>query len=172
MRSLLVLAAALSLSGCWTGLELFSASDARPALPPGLYRASSRGDADRIYRVSIMPNGRTRFDGGEKIEVYGFAPLGPNSDEYAAWLEIEADPSGRHVPDEVNQIYGLLVRNRDGTFSVYLPDCSEATAEIARRNGATVANSECRFRSRAALAAALRELPRDKEKALELQPVR
>jgi hypothetical protein len=168
MRLLLIALLPLTLAGCWTGWNLYSTSDARPAIPSGVYRATTRDAPDRVYRVSMLPDGLTQFDGGEKKEVYGFAPLDPGT--FVAWLEVEDEAPASGQNDE-NQIYALMVRQPDGSFRVYAPECRNDEAEIARKAGATVnpgASPTCRFPSRAALEKALRLFPRDESSALRL----
>ena len=122
LRVLLLAFMFLALTGCWVGRDLYSPIDARPAIPAGVYRATGGDTPARVYRVSILPNGLTQFDGGEKKEVYGFAPLG--RDTYVGWAQIEdAGPE-----DEVNQLYGLVVRQADGRFMIYAPECKDEQA--------------------------------------------
>ena len=82
MRSFLLALACLTLTGCWYGIGLFSASDARPVIPAGDYLATAKDEPTRTMRVSILPDGLTQFDGGEKKETYGFSPLDPASGSY------------------------------------------------------------------------------------------
>lgn len=175
MRLLLIVLSALALAGCWTGLNLYSASDARQAILPGLYKATSDGEAERVYRVSILPNGLTQFDAGEKKEVYGFASLDAAGGMFVGWMNLDEEPAAPGEAKEANQVYALVVRQPRGGFTIYAPECSEAAGEIARRSGATVEKGEsnvCFFPTRASLEAALRLLPRDERSALKLEPVR
>jgi hypothetical protein len=171
VRRLLVACLALIVSGCWTGLNLYSASDARTAIPPGVYRSSGTDEPSRIYRVSILSDGLTQFDTGEKKEVYGFAPLDPAKRTFVAWMEVDDGSSADREPADENQIYALAERRADGSFMIYLPQCDGDQMELARASGAiiraTVAPT-CRFTDRSSLEAALRRLPRDDKEALKL----
>ena len=174
MRVLLIAALAIGLPGCWTGLNLYHPSDARPAIPAGVYIAGEPKGPQRAYRVSILPHGMTKFDGQEdKDQVYGFAPLG-TSGMLVAWWDIEGRPDGRLTENDANQMYALMVRGRDSSFRIYAPACTDEGAKIARKYGAAVeggASPTCRFADRASLEAALRRLPRKDADALDLMPV-
>jgi hypothetical protein len=175
MRLLLIALLAFALAGCWAGLNLYSASDARPAISPGVYKATSDREVERVYRVSILPNGLTQFDTGEKKEIYGFAPLDAAGRTFVGWMNLDGEPAAPGEAKEANQIYALVVRQPRGGFIVYAPECRDEAGEIARRSGATVEKGEsnvCLFPTRANLEAALRLLPRDERSALKLEPVR
>jgi hypothetical protein len=161
---LLTAIAAFELGGCWMGTSLYTASDARPAIPSGVYRALEPSGSTKTYRISVLANGLTQLDDGEDKIPYGFAPLDADGRTFVAWLEIGKD---RGVQDrsEPNQFFGLLVRQPSGTFVAYAPSCRDVGARIAHESGATIragSPAECRFPSRAALEKALRLLPRDK----------
>ena len=174
MRFLLIAILAIGLSGCWTGLNLYRPSDARPAIPAGVYIAGEPKGPQRAYRVTALANGMTEFHGQEdKDQVYGFAPLGP-SGLFVAWWEIEPRSDGRPTDNDENQMYALMVRRRDGSFRIYAPACTDEGAKIARKYGAAIeggASPTCRFADRASLEAALRKLPRNEADALNLMPV-
>lgn len=106
-RVLPVAVLTFALGGCWMGAGLYSASDARPAIPSGTYRGTEPGGVIKTYKVTALPNGLTEVDDGEDKIPYGFAPLAPGT--FVAWLEIGDDQSAsdKSVP---NQFYGLLVR--------------------------------------------------------------
>jgi hypothetical protein len=167
VRVLLIAFASLALTSCWIGRSLYSPSDARPAIRPGVYQATEPEKDKRVYRVSLLPNGLTQFDTGEKAEVYGFAPLDRNT--FVFWVEI--DDAG---PKDPNQLYGLAVRQADGVFMLYLPECKDEEAEIARKSGATVetgTSPACHFPTRASLEKAIRLIPRDPASALRLERI-
>lgn len=167
VRVLLTILASLALSSCWIGRSLYTSSDARPAIPAGIYRAIAPDEPPRVYRVSILPTGLTQFDSGDKPEVYGFAQLDRNS--FIGWAEME---DAR--PDEDNQFYGLVVREPGGAFMIYPPECKGAEAEIARKSGATVEDGTspvCRFPTRASLQNAMRRMPRDPTQAMRLERI-
>ena len=172
MRFLLIALLAIALQGCWIGFNLYSASDARPAIPPGVYMASARDEPLRVYRVSMLPDGMTQFDTGEKKETYGFAPL--ERDTYVGWMQVEDEPRAGESKD-ANQMYGLAVRQADGALFIYAPECRDEGAEIARKHGATIESGislTCQFQTRASLEAAMRPLPRDNRSALKLVRIR
>lgn len=158
-RVLPISALTLTLGGCWMGAGLYSASDARPAIPSGTYRGVEPGGVIKSYQVTALPNGLTQVDDGEDKIPYGFAPLGP--DIFVAWLEMNDEPaaSDKTVP---NQFYGLLVRQSEGRFIAYIPVCKDEAAGIAKRNGAKLVagpSPECRFSSRSSFEKALRLYP-------------
>jgi hypothetical protein len=174
MRLLVIALACFVLTGCWYGISLYAPSDARPAVPAGVYLTTAKDEPRKALRVSILPNGFTQFDGGEKKEIYGFAPLDPARGTYVMWVPVkDDDPKASGEPGEY-QIYLLMVRQRDGEYRIYPPDCKDEEGEIARRNGATIESgppASCHFTNRASLEAAMRELPRDEASAATLKRV-
>jgi hypothetical protein len=172
MRFLVVLCSFL-LPGCWYGVSLYAPSDARPAVPAGVYLATAKDEPTESYRVSLLPNGLTQFDTGEKKETYGFGPLDPAAGAYVMWLPVKDDDKTAEGPGEY-QIYLLLVRRRDGEYRIYPPVCTDEEAEVARRNGAAIEAgppASCHFNDRASLERALRQLPRDESSAATLKKV-
>src|SRR5207253_6944727 len=99
--------ACLTLAGCWYGNSLYAPSDAKPVVAPGVYRAPTEGETQRVYRVSILPNGMTQFDGGDKKETYGFAPLGTASGAYVLWLPVKDEDKSTSDQTGEFQIYLL-----------------------------------------------------------------
>lgn len=174
MRRPLIALACLTLAGCWYGNSLYAPSDSVVAVRPGVYRATTEGETQRIYRVSMLPNGLTQFDGGEKKETYGFAQLGPGSGTYVLWVPVkDEDKSASDQPGEF-QVYLLMVRVRDGEYRVYAPECKDDAAEIARKAGASIepgTSPACRFDTRAQVEKALRLLPRDESSAWTLSRI-
>lgn len=168
MRLLLVVAIPLLLSGCWEGLNLYSPSDARPAIPAGVYKATNADDQPKVFRISQLPDGMTQFDVGDEKEVYGFAALDFKRGTFVGWMQPEGQPPESKGKKEPNQAYGLMVRQPDGAFVIYLPECKDAQAEIARKAGATVDGDECHFPNRRSLEEALRKMPRDEKSAMKL----
>ncbi len=171
MRLLLIAFLPLALSGCWTGLNLYGAADAQPAIPSGVYRATTGDAPDRVYRISPLPSGLTMFDGGDKKEVYGFAPL--DAGTFVGWMQLDEDAPSTDPNDE-NQIYALMVKRADGDFMIYAPECKGEEEEVARQAGATIQTGPlptCRFPSRKELRQALRGLHRDDSSALRLTKI-
>jgi hypothetical protein len=167
MRILIVFAAFL-LSGCWTGNSLYTAADARTALPPGRYRMVGDDGSPVIERVSIQADGMTRFESDdERPSVVGFAPLDRDGRKYAVWESRERE--GREPGDA--GVYWLLERRVDGEFLLFMPDCRR-TEEIARAVGATIERSPgilaCHFPDRASLEEGLRRLHPDPAEAARL----
>lgn len=170
MRLTLIALIALALAGCWIGKSLYSNADARAAIAPGVYRVTGADVPTRVYRVSMLPSGLTQFDGGEKKEVYGFAPLDRDRGTYVAWIDL-SDEDGPKDESSDNQIYALAVRHPNGEFLIYAPECKDEGAEIARKNGAVVETGmspSCHFSSREALEKALGSLRREDSSALRL----
>jgi hypothetical protein len=173
MRLLLVALLPLMLAGCWSGVGLYSASDARQVIPPGVYKAVSPDADAKVFRVSMLPDGMTQFGGGEDKDAYGFAPLDPAKGMFVAW-EVARDSSPKDDATKGNQIYALVVRKPNGRFLVYLPACTDEEAEIARKNGAAVDSgiaATCTFSTRAGLEKALLALPQDEKTAMQLERV-
>jgi hypothetical protein len=170
MRRLLIVLACFVLSGCWYGLGLYSNSDARPAIPPGVYHATGDGP-DRAYRISILPSGLTQFDVGEKGVGYGFAPLDRKHGTFVAWANVEDDNAATDGRKGTYQMFALMVRKSNNEFLIYAPDCKDEGADIAREVGATIETGTppaCRFPTRAALEKALQQVPRKEDDALTL----
>ena len=119
-RLLLVVLPAVALGGCWIGTNLYATSDARPALPSGVYRAVEPGGSAKVYRVSLLPNGLTQLDDGKDKIPYGFAPLDAGGRSFVAWLEVDEDQASQGATAP-NQFFGLLVRRAGGTFVAYAP---------------------------------------------------
>jgi hypothetical protein len=173
MRLLLVAFGSFLLSACWYGISLYTPSDARPVIRPGVYLATARDEPTKSYRVSMLPNGMTQFDSGEKKETYGFAPLDPDRGTYVLWLPVKDEDPKATDPSEY-QIYLLMVRVRDGEYRIYPPECKDEAAEVARKSGATIESGpppSCHFATRAALEAAMRSLPRDESSVATLKRV-
>jgi hypothetical protein len=176
MRLLMIALLSLALAGCWIGDRLYSDSDARPALVPGLYRLSTPGEKPGEVRISILRSGLTEMsDAGGKdddSDVYGFAPLDPRRGTFVVWHG--GDKGGQSTEGE--QLYLLGQRHAGGIFAIYIPFCDGTEAGIARRAGAEIEGAKkrelCRFRSRAALEDALRRLqPSDQKRIMTLAPV-
>ena len=173
MRLVVLALACIALTSCWYGISLYSPSDAQPAIPAGVYLATAKDEPTKALRVLILANGLTQFDSGEKTETYGFAPLDRGGAAYVMWAPVKDDDPKASEPGEY-QIYLLLVRQQDGEYRIYPPDCKDEEGEVARKNGATIesgAPATCRFTNRASLEAALRQLPRDQVSAATLKRI-
>src|SRR5438309_2916188 len=109
MRLLLIAVLPFSLWGCWTGSNLYSASDARAAIPGGVYNATAPDQLAHIYRISTLANGMTQFDGGDEKEIVGFAPLDVDHGVFVVWEEPERDLSVPRSDTDDNQTYALMV---------------------------------------------------------------
>jgi hypothetical protein len=174
MRRLLIALLSLALAGCWVGDRLYADRDARPALVPGLYRASAPGEKPGDVRISILPNGLTQMADadGTDPDVYGFAPLDLQRGTFVVWHGEEK--GGRSA--EGKQLYLLGQRRNDGSFTIYVPFCDGAEAQLARRAGAILGGTgkagdpiTCRFRSRTSLENGLRQLrPVDQKRMMTL----
>ncbi|MBW0006553.1 MAG: hypothetical protein JO335_02450 [Sphingomonas sp.] len=171
MRRLLILLACLALTACWYGDRLYTPSDARPAIRPGVYRATAEDEAPKAYRISIEPDGMTKLDGGETTDLMGFSPLDSVRGTYVAWL-----PLKDKEPDERGelQIYLLMMRAGPDEYRIYPPECKDSGADLARKNGATVeegTSPACYFTSRSDVEKALRSLPLDEHSASTLKRI-
>jgi hypothetical protein len=172
MRSLLIALASILLTGCWYGVGLYTPSDARPALKPGVYEATAKDEPTKSYRVSMLPGGLTQFDCGEKKETYGFVPLDPARGTYVLWLPVKDDDA--KSADGEFQIYLLMVRVREGEYRIYPPECRDEAQQVAVKSGATIDTgtpAACHFTSRTSLETALRQLPRDETSAAILKRI-
>jgi hypothetical protein len=171
MRRLLTALACLALASCWYGDRLYTPSDARPAIRPGVYRSVVEGETDKTYRISTLANGMTQFDTGEKKDLMGIAPLDPAAGSFVAWLPLKDEDKPSATDRGELQIYMLMVRVSDVEYRMYPPECKDAAAEIARKSGAIIetgSSPACRFNSRADVEKALRLLPRDESSASTL----
>ena len=156
LRLLPMLVSIFLLCGCWAGSRLYSARDAVSAIPPGVYLADEEDSPQSAYNISMLPNGLTRFDRGEKSETYGFAPLDAGQGTFVGWADMDDAPS---TSPPGLQIYALLVKRSDRGFEVYLPDCGKEHAQ-AESDGAKFDDGVCTFPTRVALERALRHMPR------------
>jgi len=169
MRKLIAAAFALLLSGCWMGSNLYSASDARPAMPPGLYRLEGIESENPTGRVLNLPNGMTQFGDGDERLLIGFVPLDAEGRIFASWVPDHAvDRAAEPVV-----IFNLVERLGDDVYIFYLPTCDGEDREIARAAGAVVelgpSVTTCTFDSRASLEDALRRLrPRPEREYMRL----
>ena len=174
MRYLSLILLSLTLSSCWAGTNLYSVSDAGPAIPPGVYEFTMPDEPPKVARVTTLANGMTQFDWGEEKESHGFAPLEPAHGTYVTWDEPKADPSELKGTTAPNQFYMLMVRQSNGDFVFYPPQCTDAGADVARKAGATIEQGTvpiCIFPTRASLEAALRLVPRDDENAMKVKRI-
>ena len=145
------------LAGCWTGDRFYRASDARAAIPAGLYRSFGE-DEPGIVRVTLLANGMTRIgaDDGRRPSVLGFVPLDSGQRRFVVF---QAQDTGVPIGDDIG-LYSLLERRRSGEFVFSVPMCPR-TATVAAAFGAQLVSDgenpvECRFPSRESLEAALR----------------
>jgi hypothetical protein len=158
MRALVTAVLMLLLSGCWMGDRLYSAADARPALPPGSYRIVGGEGESAIARVSIMANGMTRIQGPHDEAIFGFVPLDGEGRAFVQW----DDDSERAPGADVSQVYYLVEHGPGDEYVFYFPMCENEEREIALAAGAAVVTEPnvtiCRFSTRASLEGALRRL--------------
>jgi hypothetical protein len=160
----LIFLLALPLAACWGGAVFYSASDARPALPPGVYRTlpSSEPDQAETVRVSIRADGMTRIV-GKGDEIVGFAPLGG---PYFAMWSVERE-------DGNSAIYALF-EAKQGHYRLIIPFCERTTA-IAAAAGARIVKDPkttlCTFETRAQLEDGLRHLEGQTQDLVDFLPV-
>ena len=173
MRRLVIGLLSLTLSGCWIGEGLYSNNDARIGIEPGVYRMSAQSEPPQVTRVTLLANGMTQMTDKDGADVYGLVPLDPATGRFAVWFN-DKDQKGSAKPA---QFYFLGQKHADGSFTLYMPECSGEEAEIARRAAAVVEEasgvSACRFKSRASLETALRQLhPTDENRLMVLLPIK
>ena len=173
MPRLLIVLLSFAVASCWIGEGLYADSDAKLAIEPGIYRTSAADQPVQQARVTLLSNGMTQITDKDGPDVYGFMPLDAAGTRFAVWLD---DKDQKDVVKPV-QFYFLGLKHADGSFVLYIPECSGAEAEIARRGGAVLEEgsgaSACRFKNRASLEAALRQLhPADENRSLVLTPLK
>ena len=163
-RLRLILLFALPLGSCWGGQTFYTASEARPALPPGVYRAVPLDQSEKpeTVRVSILGNGMTSIAGKGDANVVGFVPLDPSY--FVMWQpDAEGGPGA---------IYALLHAER-GHYRLIIPFC-ERTLAIATAAGAELTKDPkikvCSFKTRAQLEDGLRHLEGLKRDAVDFLP--
>ena len=153
---MLILAAALLLTGCWAGDRLYSSRDARQPISAGIYRTSNGDDRVRIEKVTLLPDGLTEIGDGDGKGLYGFVPLDKENRRFVAWFRKDEETAQDHV-----QLYMLLERRSADEFVLYVPECKDELAEIARKAGATIeqgSSDTCHFLTRASLETAMRQV--------------
>jgi hypothetical protein len=153
---LLILAAALMLTGCWMGDGLYSSDDARQPIPAGIYRATARDEKTHIEKVTLLPNGMTTIGDEDGKNLYGFAPLDSDDRRFVVWYRKDEDS-----PNDHTQLYMLLERQSADEFVLYLPECKGELAELARKAGATIEEGTtdvCHFLTRSSVETAMRQV--------------
>jgi len=172
VRRLLVAMLAVLLSGCWFGYGLFTESDARVVLTPGVYRLAEPGRASHDVRIAILPSGMTRLDDPESDDgdaVYGFVPLA-GSNRFLVWMGKFGKPS-----EQLTQIYFFGERRGAGSFAFFVPSCADEDGQIAVAAGAVIESGSapsCRFPNKAAVLRALAQVRPNQRDTLVLTKVR
>ena len=153
---LLILTAALLLTGCWVGDGLYSSRDARQPIPAGIYRTTNGDERTEIEKVTLLANGMTQIGDGDGKGFYGFTPLDTGNRRFIAWFRKDEE-----TPQDRGQFYMLLERRSADEFVIYLPECKGELAEIARKAGATIETGTvdvCHFPTRTSLENAMRQV--------------
>lgn len=175
LRSVLLLAAALSLGGCvWGGPPLYDTRRSETPLPPGRYdgtlagveTAGGRGRITVAGRVTSLAVDRKppTLLGDERIDVL-LIPF--EAGKRRLWIV----QSPLHASDEMVRAYGLLERTASGWAMEPLIECV-GTEDRVRAAGGTIATvaglafpgdgvrrePACVFRTTAALEAAVRDV--------------
>lgn len=191
MRILIAALVALTLSGCWFGGDFYAASDLRPALPAGRYHVvpltprAGEEDQTKTLIVSIRGDGFTELVPAERTgredrtetAVAGFVPVDGTNSVFAAWFEPPPSetPTRGGVPGSGDlKPYALLRRDPDGGYRFLILSCPgplEAAARAAGARPSELTPSVCIFPDRAALEAALRNVPADFDDGLRFVPV-
>src|SRR4051794_5524610 len=102
---LLILAATMLLTGCWVGDGLYSSSDARQPITPGIYRTIDGDEMTRVERVAVLGNEMTEIGDGDGRGFYGFAPLDKENRRFVTWYRKDEES-----PQDRSQFYMLLER--------------------------------------------------------------
>jgi hypothetical protein len=164
-RLRLIVLLIVPLASCWGGLTFYTASEARPALPPGVYRAVPADEPKQAetVRVSILGNGMTSIAGKGDANVVGFVRLDPS---YFVMWQPDADGGP-------GAIYALLHAER-AHYRLIIPFC-ERTMAIATAAGAELTKDPkikvCSFKTRAQLEDGLRHLEGQKQDAVDFLPL-
>jgi hypothetical protein len=156
----------LPLAACWAGDNFYAASESRPALPPGVYRAvpaDKPGDA-QLIRVSIRSDGMTSMTDRDGDHIMGFAPLGGSY--FVMWYREEESSRGT--------LYALL-QSEGRRYRLLIPFCDKTRA-IAAAAGAQIVTdpklTTCTFKTRAQLEDGLRRLEGQEIDSVEFIPTR
>jgi hypothetical protein len=163
----LILLFLLPLAGCWEGDSFYTASDSRPALPPGTYRVvpDDHSAKPETVKVSMLPDGMTAMGDKDSSNAVGFAPL--NGSYFVMWMIQDRDR-----PHEA--LYALFQSER-GHYRLLAPFC-DRTKAIAAAAGAEVKTdpklTTCRFQTRAQLEDAFRHLEGQKVDSVDFIPIR
>ena len=156
MRAL-IMAAALLLSSCWEGPPFYSAADIVRVLEPGRYEARG-ADSTELISVVASDGGMTITREGQREFSYGLVPVDAQAGRFVAW----AERSEEEVEHGAAVSYALLQRLGPNEYLLYYPTCTGRDADIAAAAGAEalrdLALPTCRFRTRAELEGALRQL--------------
>ena len=155
MRAWLVVAILL-LGGCWEGPAFYAASESVPVIEPGTYRFMAPEQHEEVAQILVGADGMTRISGDDPDKSYGLRPVGNDGQRFLVWLQ-DASADG-----DATTSYALLERSGPGAYSVYLPRCDGADAQIALAAGAQSLVDRvvllCRFPDRASLESAIRNL--------------
>lgn len=156
----IVVAAALllPLSGCWTGMPWFTASDAVNVIPDGRYRIEVAGEAveaGEIVRISRQLDGSLRLDGPETPVSAIVVRLNPDRNDDRYIIQLEGPVLGSR-----NALF-VLLDNRNERYRVSMLRCGDDIAEIVERSGGIVSRdpqsaATCEFRDQATLIKHLR----------------
>ena len=152
----LVLLAALLLTGCWAGDGLYSSSDARQPIAAGTYQATNPDGQTRLENVVLLANGMTRIGDTDGKGLYGFAPLDGENRRFVAWYHEDSGNS-----EDRAQLYLLLERRSKDEFVMYMPTCDGEDAAVATKAGASVEKGSvntCTFPTRASVENAMRQI--------------
>lgn len=155
MTRLLLFTAALLLTGCWMGDGLYASRDARQPIPAGVYRTIT-DEKTEVEKVTLLPSGLTEIGNGDGKGLYGFAPLDKENRRFVAWFRKDEETAEDHA-----QLYMLLERRSADEFALYVPECKDELAEIARKAGAKIeegSNATCIFPTRVSLETAMRQV--------------
>jgi hypothetical protein len=163
-RLRLIVLLVLPLSACWAGDSFYVASDSRPALPAGEYRAipSDKPADAQLVRVSMRSDGMSTIKDRDGDHVLGFAPLGGSY--FAMWYR--GDGSSREA------LYALF-QSEPGHYRLLVPFCNKTSAIAVAAGAQVVADPKlmtCQFKTRAQLEDGLRGLEGTKLDSVDFIP--
>lgn len=155
-RCLGLLVILLSLSACWSGLPFFTAADAVPAIPDGLYRMAETdagATEGETIRISRQPDNSLRVDGGDHPMRALTVPLDSSRPGLFILQLQKLDPADA---DRAPKAMYMLLDMKGNTPRIGILPCDATTGALVTRQGGSVARdpqsaASCTFPDRALL---------------------
>lgn len=160
VRALLLLAACMTLGGCWRSQKLLlDPAQGAQAIPNGVY-AKVGGDPE-YDSVVWRGGGWYEFQDEGSISIFTLTPLGEIGGRTAFAAAMADDGCQSGEAEDCEWDYGVVFVDKDGV-DVAAPDCKD-TSILAKRFGATPTpdSTACSFVTGDDLKAALAEFAKD-----------